>query len=1326
MVEFIFTYKLIYKNWKYQLLSALFLFYFVSNNLAQNLVTNGDFENYTSCPTNYAQVTKATGWLQPTPGTPDYYHTCSVNLNPNINLAGGEQPYSGNGFAGIVLSNGTGAYREYIETQLTRTLIANRIYYFEMYVSLGDSSNYASNNFGIYFSNDSTYSDSTRIAKTPQVTTLNSTFFYKNGWMKISAIYRATGGERFITIGCFNPTNTPNLTSYVGGGGTTGTFSNIAYYYVDDVSLIDPSCDSLPLNRITSQTIPVCSNNQSFPKTLVPTHSFYNYLWSDSTRNNYNTVNAVGKYYVYTYTNNCPYVDTFNVVYTPAPTLDLGFDTMLCSASSFCLKPTHSSNINYLWSNNSTDSILQVNNNGNYWLKVTNAAGCSTNDSININFNIIPNALGNDIDLCSNASFPIKLSASKSYANSYLWFNNSNDSVVYVNDTGNYWVQITKGSCSIIDTINIKNTSVPAFILGNDTTFCKNATYSLTAPIATNYNWYFSSNINNPNFTLVSNNQNKMVTQPGLYLLDWKKNTCTKKDTIKLETRNEPIANIGPDTLLCFNSSCILNTDNSKPGVNYLWQNGDTSSQQLVTTPGTYWVKVSDNICTYYDSVKVTKEGEIKINLGKDTVICNNTSFEITPTYLNATSLKWYNNAPTFKLTVNSSGNYWMIASKGYCKSYDTINVQFSTTPTINLGPDTTYCLGQNFNYHVSYPGATYLWNNNITDSFINSNTSGIYWAEINNKGCKVRDSVNVTIFPLQSLNLGNDTTLCEGDVFSLNIISSNATNYLWNTNENTATIKPTSTGIYWGEASALYCKVRDSILVNFKPSAKVNLGEDTIICSNGNLVLDSKIDSATYLWNDNSRNKTRTVNTLGYYTVKVTKNGCTTQDGIAVNTQDPPMLELGNDTTLCNGYNLVLQANVNAVNEYLWQNSSNLPYYNVTENGTYTLRIKKDYCYVTDSIKVNYVNKENINLGNDADYCFNSPLVLKANINAANYLWQDASMLDSLVVKEPGIYWVEINSATCNVRDSIILTQKTLPIIDLGSNKNVCINDTILLNAQNNGATYLWEDLSTNQIHPIIAPGLFYVTVKNNVGCLASDSIQLDTFAAFKTNMGKDTFVCEGATIKLQAEQGYKGYVWQDNSTLQTFIASQPGQYFVRVTNDNDCHATDTILLYQKPKPIITMPLTFKVCEPDFKLNPNTNFIKYLWQDGSTAKDFHVKNYGIYQVTVTDINNCENTAKTEVLNYCEGKIIMPNAFTPNNDNVNDEFIPIYKNLLSIHYKIFNRWGQLVFETNEIGKGWDGKINENMAANDVYFYTITYFGNNEDTKTINGNFTLLR
>ncbi|MFZ4797411.1 MAG: gliding motility-associated C-terminal domain-containing protein [Bacteroidia bacterium] len=1325
-MEFIFTYKLFNKNWRYQLLPALFLLCLVNNNSAQNLVTNGDFENYTSCPTNYAQVTRATGWLQPTPGTPDYFHTCSVSLNPYNNLAGGEQPYSGNGFAGIVLSNGTGAYREYIETQLTKTLIANRIYYFEMFVSLGDSCNYASNKFGIYFSNDSTYSDSTRIVSTPQVTTLNSTYFSKSGWTQISAVYRATGGERFITIGCFNATNSANLTTYVGGGSTAGAFSNMTYYFIDDVSLIDPSCDSIPLNRITSQNVTVCDNNQSFPITLFPSYPFYNYLWSDSTRNNYNTVNATGKYWVYTFTNNCPYIDTFNVINTSSPVLNLGVDTTLCSSSSFLINPTKSANVSYLWSNNSTDSVLQVNAIGNYWLKITNAAGCSVNDTININFNIIPNALGNDIDMCGNNSFPIKLSASKSFATSYTWFSNSTDSVVYVNDTGNYWVQITKGTCSIIDTINIKNTPIPTILLGNDTNFCNKGSFSLTAPNADSYKWFFSSNRTNPNFILVSNIQNKIATNPGLYLLEWKKNTCIKKDTIKLEIRNEPIANLGPDTLLCFNSSCLLNTNNSKSGVNYLWQNGDTSSQQLVSNIGTYWVKVSDHICTYYDTVNVNIESEIKINLGNDTVICNNNSFEISPTFLNATSLKWYNNAPTFKLTVNSSGNYWMVASKGYCKTRDTINVSFSTTPNVNLGADTIYCLGQVFNYRVNYPGATYLWNTNSTDSFINASTTGTYWVQVNNNGCKATDSVNVTIFPLQNLNLGNDTILCEGDTFTVNIVSPNATNYLWNTNQTSASIKPTTTGIYWGEASAINCKVRDSIYINFKQKPSVNFGLDTIICSNTNLILDSKVDSATYLWDDFSRNKTRSVNKLGFYTVKVTKNGCSAQDGIAVSIQDPPKLELGNDTSLCNGYQLNLQPNVGNINEFLWQNNSTLSYFNVTTDGTYTLRIKKDYCYVTDSIKVTYVNKENINLGNDTDYCFNNALILKPNINAATYLWQNGSWLDSLVVTEPGTYWVEINSATCNVRDSIILTQKTLPIIDLGTNKNICINDTISLNAQNTGAEYLWEDLSTNQIHKVKAPGLFYLNVKNNLGCFAIDSIQLDTFPAFKTNLGNDTFVCQGGEIKLVAENGFKSYLWQNSINNQSFTTTQPGQYFVTVKNDNDCSATDTILLYQKPKPIIKLPLTFKVCEPNFTLSPNTNFISYLWHDGSTKNNFQVKDYGTYNVTVTDSNYCQNTATTQVLNFCEGKLVMPNVFTPNNDNVNDAIVPVYKDLISIEYKIYNRWGQLVFETNEMGKGWNGRINDNAALADVYFYTITYFGNNEDTKTINGNFTLIR
>ena len=138
-------------------------------------------------------------------------------------------------------------------------------------------------------------------------------------------------------------------------------------------------------------------------------------------------------------------------------------------------------------------------------------------------------------------------------------------------------------------------------------------------------------------------------------------------------------------------------TDNQTACDSYTWIDGITyTSSNTAATHTLTNAAGCDSVVTLNLVVNLSSTAPSNVS-SSDTVICNNTSFEITPTYLNATSLKWYNNAPTFKLTVNSSGNYWMIASKGYCKSYDTINVQFSTTPTINLGPDTTYCLGQNF-----------------------------------------------------------------------------------------------------------------------------------------------------------------------------------------------------------------------------------------------------------------------------------------------------------------------------------------------------------------------------------------------------------------------------------------------------------------------------------------------------------------------------------------------------------------------------------------------------------------------------------------------------
>lgn len=1294
---------------------------------SQNLVLNGDFENYSSCPTNYAQITKANNWLQPTFGTPDFYHNCSVSLNPTNNLAGGEWPFSGDGFAGIVLTNLNGSYREYIQTQLSKTLVTNRVYYFEMYVSLGDSSNYASNKIGAFFSADSVHSDSSRLFCTPQITT-TSVITNKFGWTQITGLYKAHGGEKYLTIGCFEPSNNASLLSFIGGGGTTSSFASNSYYYIDKISLIDPVCDSIPLDRIRKQEINICASQGNLNTTLTPSYAGFNYLWQDSTTNfNYNATN-IGKYWVYTYTPNCPYIDTFEVKSALPPVLNLGNDTTICTSKPFYLKPKNNiQNAVYNWYNNSTDSAIEIKQNGTYWLKITTSPTCFATDSIQVQFNIIPNPLGNNMDLCSKKNFPVKLLPNVGLAANYLWNNSSTDSFLNVLDTGLFWVQITKGSCVITDSIKISNTSIPSIILGNDTIICNGSSLTLNSPHSQNNKWYFSNNIANPQFAIFSTSISQTLNLQGIYVLEFNKNNCLVKDTLVLTTKNKPNINLGNDTLICFGQKLRLMPTKTVNNYHYLWQNGDTNALLEVINPGLYWVKANDSICYQTDSINVIYETELLVNAGKDTALCENQSFLITPTYNSNTNInyRWNTDATSPNLNVANSGNYWIEMSKGKCKARDTIQITFSAVPYLNLGADTIYCKGQTFSYRVNYPNATYLWNTQSTDSIIYANTAGVYWAEINNKGCKARDSVNVTIFPLENLNLGNDTTVCQGTEITLTAFAQNATRYIWNTNDTNTVIKPQTSGTYWVLASASFCHVTDSINIHFIPTPQFNLGNDTTICSNATLLLDSKIDSAIYKWDNLSTQKTRTVNTLGYYTLTVTKNGCSATDGIAVTTEQVPNLNLGNDTTLCEGYQLNLTANITGANSYMWQDNSIFPYFLVKKAGTYTLTVQKGFCTITDSLSVNYVNKENINLGNDTSYCFNSTIKLMPNVNANSYLWQDSSTNNFFEATKPGIYWVKINSATCKTTDSIVLTQKNRPIANLGLNKSYCKNERVELNAQNNDCTFTWDDLSTNQTRTVTAPGVFYVKITNNLGCYATDTIQLDTFPDYKISLGNDTFICEGGDYLVKPNQNYSSYLWQDSSTKNYFLATKPGKYYVKVTNQNNCTAHDTLELFLKNKPTILLKQEYKTCDPNFILDASNHFLNYLWHNGSNNSTFLVKNYGEVQLKVIDSNYCTNQITIQILNNCEGNLQMPNAFTPNLDYLNDEFKPIIKNVQSIHFKVFNSWGQLIFETHELDKGWNGKLENNLCQGGVYFYQINYTGFNQESKTLSGNFTLL-
>jgi hypothetical protein len=238
----------------------------------QNLVPNGDFETHLACPYGLGLVNYATGWVQPTVGSCDFFDTCAFANSVDIpnNYFGVQNAYNGKGYSGIYAYYfWPTTYREYIQTQLNSPLIINAKYYISCRVSLADSSKYATDDLGIYISQNppTTNSDTALSNFIPQVANPQNQFLTnKTGWKRIFGSYKALGGEEYITIGNFkNDANTDtvrvSLPIYRPGDTTS-------YYYIDRVcvSLDSAFCygpnDEVGITELTQMKSSIYYNNE--------------------------------------------------------------------------------------------------------------------------------------------------------------------------------------------------------------------------------------------------------------------------------------------------------------------------------------------------------------------------------------------------------------------------------------------------------------------------------------------------------------------------------------------------------------------------------------------------------------------------------------------------------------------------------------------------------------------------------------------------------------------------------------------------------------------------------------------------------------------------------------------------------------------------------------------------------------------------------------------------------------------------------------------------------------------------------------------------------
>lgn len=218
--------------------------------------------------------------------------------------------------------------------------------------------------------------------------------------------------------------------------------------------------------------------------------------------------------------------------------------------------------------------------------------------------------------------------------------------------------------------------------------------------------------------------------------------------------------------------------------------------------------------------------------------------------------------------------------------------------------------------------------------------------------------------------------------------------------------------------------------------------------------------------------------------------NGCDTLITRYMKLYNSPIVDLGADKTVCAGTPAVLDAG-NAGFTYLWSTGETTQTISVAIAGTYTVKVTSPAgCEDFDTVVVNTTAVPVVNLGTDISVCPGTPVVLDAGNPGFTYLWSTGATTQTLNVVQAGTYIVTVTNGTCSTKDTIVVSFKALPVVNLGADLNICTSDTVTLDAGNTGSTYLWSTGATTKTIRVSKAGTYSVEVTNAGGCKSTDAV--------------------------------------------------------------------------------------------------------------------------------------------------------------------------------------------------------------------------------------------
>ena len=653
---------------------------------------------------------------------------------------------------------------------------------------------------------------------------------------------------------------------------------------------------------------------------------------------------------------------------------------------------------------------------------------------------------------------------------------------------------------------------------------------------------------------------------------------------------------------------------------------------------------------TYYFTMNVI--APISGFLGNDTIICEGETVTKVVNLPNPYSYEWSDGGTDSALITQDSGTFWLEVNLHDCISADTFHIEYYVFPDYDLGPDLTICWYDSTVLDPNVTGGTvnsYTWSTGENTPTITVQNTGIYWVDLTNDDCTMRDSIEISYHPTVVVDLGPDQEFCYSASEALIPNAQNATSFLWSNGANTPTTNVTTSGTYYVTATGNGCNAYDSVDYTFYYDPFFDLPETLMYCDYDTAIISTGLDPAglNFVWNTGVNTPTISIagGSQGNYWVQVAGEHCTMRDTVYVGMHPPINLELGEDKPICEGDSVTITPNTNPLFDYSWSTGTNASEITITESGVFTLTVTNGFCTEVDKIRVFVYKYPTVNLGDDITLCAPSELNFNVNTqwNAVDFNWYDGTTtpLHVMFADEDQTIWVRATNYICSTTDSLNIHLATPPSITL-------IDDTIL---------------------------------------------------------------CENRTARIKAEGNPSwDYTWSNGDTSQVLTTSIGGSYEVSVY-DGTCTSVDSVSIHDLSNPDIDILGPEYIClgEVDILDARVEGAYQYKWGDGSNEPKLSIYDPGEYTVEVT--HKCGVARDTIFVKDCECFVRFPSAFRPTPSGVNKTFgAEIECEITQFKLRVFDRWGATLFYTEDATERWDGKVNNNLVPIGSYGWICEYKG----------------